>query len=48
MKESLWWEEQCLGKCFPGKEIFIGLEVWGVKAVLSIWRSDRDWAKFVR
>lgn len=43
MKGSLLWEEQGLGKCCPGKEIFIWLEVW-LEADLSIWRSDWDWA----
>ena len=45
-KEPL-WEGQSLGRHFPGKEIFIGFEVW-FKTDPLIRRSDWDWANFAR
>lgn len=41
------WEGQSLGRHFPGKEIFIGFEVW-FKTDPLIRRSDWDWANFAR
>lgn len=45
-KEPL-WEGHSLGRHFPGKEIFIGFEVW-FKTDPLIRRSDWNWANFAR